>query len=246
MICIIFVALIFFFHGKSLTQSQYQPTQIEKQSIDPNALKSRLSQLPEERLIKMAKAAEKLQILHGLFEKEEMTPLDFLISPERGHYLMNHYPKRDVIDSGNQSQYYFHSHREGECGHFHLFLYEPLPLQQTTKDPFAHLVAISVDEKGNPIKLFITNQWVTEEYTYPYNTLCKMIDHFKIEKLKPSWALNDWINQIVVLFYPQIIDLMQRRSEIEQVMWKDRSREILAETPISLELQIEKLKELTP
>ncbi|MFQ5932990.1 MAG: hypothetical protein ACE5MM_11335, partial [Nitrospiraceae bacterium] len=41
---------------------------------------------------------------------------------EGAFYEFNHYPAGDVYDSETHSQYYYHSHREGEHGHFHTYL----------------------------------------------------------------------------------------------------------------------------
>lgn len=142
-------------------------------------------------------------------------------------YQMNHYPDGDVYDGETHGQYYYHAHREGEHGHFHLFLrpkgmpdgIEPAPVADYEKpkganDALSHLIAISMDAFGGAKGLFTTNRWVTAEYWYGCEDVIRMLDHFWIDHARPSWPANRWVGAMVQLFYPQICDLLRTRDQV--------------------------------
>jgi hypothetical protein len=155
-------------------------------------------------------------------------------------YENDHYPKGDVIDETSKSQYYYHAHREGEHGHFHVFY------KEKGKKP-VHLVAISMDSRGVPIGLFTTNRWVTGEEWHSADEICKLLPHFQIELPHPSWLANRWVTAMVRLFYPQIVKLVHLRDKkIAEWMrahpgsdvYEDRDLEITSEMTISVENQV--------
>ncbi len=145
---------------------------------------------------------------------------------------MDHYPLEDVFDEKSRAQYYYHAHRRGEQGHFHLFLREE-------EDDYAHLVAISMDKKGRAQGLFTTNRWVTDEKNYPPAVRKEMVRHFHVGHDHPSHAINQWLNAMVVLFRPQIDRLIEKR---------DKRRflpiEITSETKISVKAQLKKIQKI--
>lgn len=175
-------------------------------------------------------------------------------------YEWNHYPDGDVYDPVSHSQYYYHAHprdeRPGEHGHFHTFLrpkgmpagIAPAPLPDFVppkgdNDALSHLVAISCDKQGNPIKLFTTNRWVTGEVWYSGRDVCRMLGCFVIDHVRPSWAVNLWLTNMLMLFRPQIRALVMRRDEViaeweeahgDGNVYEDRSLEVTSEVSISV------------
>lgn len=156
----------------------------------------------------------------------------------------NHYPLGDVYDSDTHSQYYYHSHPEserapGEHGHFHTFLrplgmppgIRPVPVADFIRpanpnDAVSHLVGISMDRAGQPIRLFTTNRWVTGETLYAAEDVVRMLDRFAIDHARPSWPVNRWITAMIRLFRPEIAELLRRRDEIlaeRQAAWPRRN-----------------------
>lgn len=177
----------------------------------------------------------------------------------------NHYPKGDVFDPISHSQYFYHAHpaandgspRE-EHGHFHLFLRKAgipehcQPLTMDTKDApegslyqdLSHLVAIAMDKRGYPIKLFTTNRWVTGETWYPAPAVTQMLDRFVIDHAYPSWPVNIWLSSMVKLFKAQIIELLLQRDLAiaewqtqypDNNVYEDRRLEILSSVEVFLE-----------
>lgn len=143
----------------------------------------------------------------------------------------NHYPKGDVFDHDTHSQYFYHAHppdlgnRWPEHGHFHLFMRKkgipesiapaPLqPFQQAGKnDDLCHLIAISMDKYGKPMRLFTTNRWVTGETWYTTNAIEQFIDQFAITHAWPSWPTNIWITQLVQDYRDTILELLRQREQ---------------------------------
>ena len=160
-----------------------------------------------------------------------------LIKNEATFYEWNHYPDGDVYDPVSHSQYYYHAHpqeeRSGEHGHFHTFLrpkgmpgtIKPAPVDdyEAPKDPddaLSHLVAISMNPAGLPIKLFVTNRWVMGEVWYIAQDVCRMLDYFAIDHTQPSWPVNMWVSAMAQLFDPQIRALVVAR-DVAVAAWRD-------------------------
>jgi hypothetical protein len=175
-------------------------------------------------------------------------------------FEFNHYPDGDVYDTESHSQYYYHSHRPGEHGHFHTYLrpkgmpswIEPAPVPDFTPpededDALSHIVAISMDSSGLPIKLFTTNRWICAETWYRAEDVSAMIDLFAVTHAQPSWPMNRWVTAMLKLFKPQITELLFERDDTvaawqkkhpRRNVYEDRELDIISETPISLEDQI--------
>jgi len=187
-----------------------------------------------------------------------------LIKGEETFYEWNHYPDGDVYDSETHAQFYYHAHpseeRPGEHGHFHTFLRPggmppevrpaPVPDFEPPEDPddaLSHLVAISMDRKGFPVKLFTTNRWVTGEVWYAAGDVCRLLPLFNIDHAQPSWPVNIWITDMLVLFRPQIKALIYARDRIVaawqqshpgQIVYEDRGLEVAAEMAVDVDAQL--------
>ena len=182
-------------------------------------------------------------------------------------YQWDHYPPGDVYDPETHAQYYYHAHdpdaREmAEHGHFHTFMrpkgmpegVRPLPLPapepveaEGDNDALSHLVCISMNRDGLPLRLFTTNRWVTGETWYAAGDVVRMLDRFEIDVAYPSWATNRWLSGMVVLFRPQIAELLRQRDRAVEDWqsrhpgvdaYEDRGLEITSQANISIEAQI--------
>ena len=184
-------------------------------------------------------------------------------------YEWRHYPPGDVYDAEFHAQYYYHAHPEdervsGEHGHFHTFL-RPLGMpsgiaaaavpdsreQGGDNDALCHIVGISMDRAGLPIRLFTTNRWVTGETWYSAPDVVRMLECFVIDHARPSWAVNRWITALLRLFRPQIVKLLESR-DAEIARWRekrpgtdvyeDRELEVVSEHWVSIEDQIARIE----
>ena len=168
----------------------------------------------------------------------------------------------------------------GEHGHFHTFLraegmpsrMAPLVLPETAvaalppappqapplnhggRDEVSHLVAIALDPRGEPIRLFTTNRWVTGETWYRADDVIGMLDCFAIGEVGPAAILNRWIVAMIALFRPQIAALLRRRDDTVMA-WRRRRRtnvfedgrlEIASSLEIDLEAQLALVDRLGP
>ncbi|MBI2786091.1 MAG: hypothetical protein HYX60_07230 [Legionella longbeachae] len=191
--------------------------------------------------------------------------LHYTLNKKRRFERMSHYPKGDRIDHKTGSQYFYHCHRENyestEHGHFHSFIrykyipksIKPAPLKDWDRyidNPMTHLVAIGMNQLGQPIRLFTVNRWVTSEIWYPANYSARILKRYKMTLADdPYWQILDkWVEGVLHLFTPQILWLHQQRdtkilqhqvnSPIENP-YMDYDLEELSEIPIDLKQQIE-------
>ena len=120
------------------------------------------------------------------------------------------------------------------------------PIKRGTREEVSHLVAIAVDSRGEPIRLFTTNRWVTGETWYRADDVIRMVDRFAVTGVEPSEMLNRWVGATLRLFRPQIAALLQMRDE-NVMAWRRRHRtyvfedpalEIISSVDISLEAQL--------
>src|SRR5439155_16818196 len=97
------------------------------------------------------------------------------------------------------------------------------PAQARQKRRVCHLVALSVDGRGEPLRLFTTNRWVTGETWYRADDVIRMLDRFRLRGDRPSGLLNRWIGALLRLFQPEIAALLRDRDQaILEQRWRWR------------------------
>jgi hypothetical protein len=97
------------------------------------------------------------------------------------------------------------------------------PLKHGARDEVSHLVAIALDARGEPIRLFTTNRWVTGETWYRADDVIRMLDRFTLAAADGPVLLNRWIGAVVALFRPQIAALLRLRDDTV-MSWRRRRR----------------------
>ena len=219
--------------------------------------------LSRKRLEEMAEAAEMVIDSHRVLAKTGDNIVGELLRDVETFFEWDHFPDGDIFDPETHSQFYYHAHaageREGEHGHFHTFLrpagmpkgVKPAPLAdyEEPEDPddnLSHLIAISMDGHGVPIKIFTVNRWVTGDVWYTAKDVIKMLKIFEIDIAHPSWPVNRWVSGMVHLFRPQIERLLIERDKIvadwakahpDSNVYKDQDLELISEIPISIDDQ---------
>lgn len=123
----------------------------------------------------------------------------------------HHYPSHDLVDVVSGYEAYYHAHKmdemsDTEHGHFHLF-----KRSSTQTEQFMHLIAIALDSKGLPVRLFTTNQWVTGETMGSAESLRDVLAHFKIETGSSLDTLASWIQSLITLYGDEIEQLIEER-----------------------------------
>lgn len=227
-----------------------------------------LAELPRSRLHHMLAAAHEAMRCRRALEKDGLNLVGEVLRGQGEFYEYEHYPNDDVYDAGSHAQYYYHAHRglKTEHGHFHTFLRRPgsltgaVPLDVPTSEPWprdddeiAHLIAISMDSFGRPIGLFATNRWVTGETWFRASDVIDMLDHFRIDRAKPSWPVNRWIGAMTVLYRPYIEALLKHRDAViaawsstrpDADVFEDRELEITGQLDISVDAMAHELQRL--
>ena len=133
-----------------------------------------------------------------------------------------------------------------EVGHFHLLLrgegipagarplllpeiavanappaHRSAPLKRGQSDEVCHLVAIAVDRRGEPVRLFTTNRWVTGETWYRADDVIGMLDRVRLPEPAAAPLVNRWIEAVVALFRPEIAVLLRNRDRaIVEWRWR--------------------------
>lgn len=136
----------------------------------------------------------------------------------------DHYPPNDIIDQRRGSQFYYHSHRDGdsEHGHLHLFWhatasgrrrYLRAAQARWTRTAPTHLFAISLDARGLPVGLFTVNRWVTDGHWFDAATTTSMVDQFAVGQVKGHKHSCEWLTGFVSLYRPLIAQLIEQRDK---------------------------------
>ncbi len=224
--------------------------------------------LAERELLAMKAAGEKVLECIRVLGKTSDNVVGELLRDTGTFFEWTHYPEGDVYDAYSHAQYYYHAHpkdeRPGEHGHFHTFLrpkgmppgMAPAPLPdfappEGENDALSHLVAVSMDKRGDAIKLFTTNRWVTGEVWYAADDVMRMLNYFVIDHVRPCWAINLWLSNLLILFRPQIRSLVERRDEViaawardhpGENVYEDRDLEVTSETEISVPDQMNAIR----
>lgn len=191
--------------------------------------------------------------------------LHYTLKRKSSFERMSHYPQGDRIDHQTGTQYFYHCHRENynstEHGHFHCFIrykqipksIKPAPLADWDRyldNPMTHIIAIGMNQLGQPIRLFTVNRWVTSEIWYAAEQSKRLLKRYKMTLTQdPYWqVLDKWVEGIIHLFKPQIMWLHQERDkkildyQIKNTIdnpYMDYDLEELSEIPIDLKQQIE-------
>ena len=225
----------------------------------------KLKGLPRKRLTAMAEAGERILECYRVLAKSDTNVVAEVLRGQGTFYEYDHYPTGDVHDPETHSQYYYHSHRGDEHGHFHTFLREKgmpgdcrpveqseAPFMKERDDTLSHLIAISMNRAGFPTGLFTTNRWITADNWYTADDVIRMLDRFDMDLAWPSWPVNIWITAMVRLFRPQIEELVRERDAAvadwqkkhpRRDAFEDRKCDITSVRRISVAAQIKRVNE---
>jgi hypothetical protein len=171
----------------------------------------------------------------------------------------DHYPPDEVVDLRRGSQYYYHSHRDGdrEHGHLHLFWHatasgrrrhhKPGRARWTRTAP-THLFAISLDARGLPVALFTVNRWVTDGHWFDAPTTMSFVERFRLGEVPGHAQSCRWLTGFVRLYRPLIADLLvqrdrrlARRCDLMQAL-RDHRLEVLSKVPIDWAADLDALE----
>lgn len=194
-----------------------------------------IERLSKKRLERMKKAGTRILECYRVLQKTQDNAVGEVLRSQGEFFEWNHYPKDDVYDHETHAQYYYHAHPPEERsrkygeehGHFHTFLrpkgfpagikpvlLPDLKAPEGPNDALCHLIGISMNRAGYPIRLFTTNRWVTGETWYRAHDVIKMLDRFVMDLAYPSWPVNIWITEMIQLYRPHIEAMLIERDRV--------------------------------
>ena len=162
---------------------------------------------------------------------------------------LEHYPRHDVVDRRNGSRFFYHAHAsrrrpDDEHGHFHVFC------DGCTPGDYFHLVGISLNAQGLPIRLFTTNRWVTGERWRSAAEIESALHGFRLQTTGRMAPVARWIAAMLRLYAPQIMQLVRRRDLTMQrksqhggweLLCEDRRLDVVSQRRITLQKRIQQL-----
>ena len=226
--------------------------------------------LARERLLFMQGAAdEMIQVLEEAAEQQKHILIDVINARAPDDFTQwQHYPPGDVHDREKGALWFYHAHAEDEAarpwsehGHFHLFVYsehvsdgvQPIalpPEPDMEAGGLCHLVAISFDNAGTPMRIFTVNRWVAVEWQYPAEEVIRLLDFFKLDNQEFSLT-SRWLMAALKLFRPQIEWSLRERDRVIEPMREkdpegfseDQDIEVLSSFAFDLGGQIEAIED---
>lgn len=172
-----------------------------------------------------------------------------------------HYPPADVIDPSSGAHFYFHAHRSHgeEHGHLHVFWHATATGRRSrfnqVKGKFVgsmptHLIAIALDARGLPLKLFTTNQWVTGGHWFNAELTLSCIDRCRPQAVEGHEFSCIWLGHFLSMYRPLIARLLQKRDaklakfpSLENAL-NNRRLEVLSQCTIDWAADLALLEEL--
>jgi hypothetical protein len=227
-----------------------------------------MAALPRDALRAMQAAADEVLECRRVLRRGGLNIVGEMLRGQGQFVEFDHYPGDDVFDRDTQSQFYYHAHRglKGEHGHFHTFVRQPgmpsgmAPVAHESEEPWpsgpralSHLVGLSMDAWGEPIGLFTTNRWVTDEAWYSAEDVVQLLERFRVDHAAPSWPVNRWIGAMFALFRPQMAALLHERDRVVARwaarhpgadVFEDRDLEVTSHVMISVDEQVDRLGRL--
>lgn len=153
-------------------------------------------------------AAQEIAAIQMRYAQSGRTLNEAALCGARDFIEWQHYPANDLIDEQTGYEFYYHAHSadempNGEHGHFHVIKREG--------ERFHHLVGIALNQKGLPVRLFTTNQWVTGENIESYDLVMKSIKGFHMATKGRMAPVSKWVGALLQLFAAEIELLLEER-----------------------------------
>jgi len=155
------------------------------------------------------------------------------------------YPEKPYYFGNKHWRAFYHCHdaantRPGEHGHYHFFT------RLDVNSEWSHVVALSMNNVGQPISLFTTNLWVTDGTWFDSNLFTQQIKN--LYSINNENILTNWLSYALLIFQDEIRALLINRnkqintlsSDSQEAFLMDRSIYTLSETDINLNEQLYK------
>ena len=148
-------------------------------------------------------------------------------------------------DLGWRAYYHCHpasragQHRfQGEHGHFHIFVRTK---EKPDSEQWSHLVALAMDNMGQPLGWFTVNHWVTGETWETASVLSSYLDSVPFEGTEN--LLERWLLSLLALSSDSVNYVLNERDRVleikeeqagEKDIKQDKNIYLLSETPLNL------------
>ena len=155
------------------------------------------------------------------------------------------YPKGHLHFNGTGWRAYYHCHANhsdihqlfsAEHGHFHIFV-----RIDDEADKWSHLVALSMDAMGQPLRWFMVNHWVTGETWLEANQLASLMNNIPYQQQEN--VLEQWLLCMLEVFKTEISGLLLTRDQQvdiqNEAQRQNRDIYLLAEEKIDLQQKLE-------
>ncbi len=187
------------------------------------------------------------------FADRRQVPLAATVVGDHAPCLWQHYTGTNpgtLDDRPHVLHHYYHSHpvsgaRDDEHGHYHLFA--QLGTGDDNAPQYTHIVAIGVDARGLPLRLFTTNRWVTGERWLPADTVMAHAERIVAEGPSGNDPTERWLHAQLGIFAPQIAALLhhrdaridaRRRGRHRPGILDDRRMHVISQCSVSVEHQL--------
>ena len=153
------------------------------------------------------------------------------------------YPETPYYFGNNHWRAFYHCHPSpeniaGEHGHYHFFT------RENQKDEWSHVIAMGMNDVGQPTRLFTTNLWVTDGKWFDAKRLIPQLAI--LANSQDESLATSWLKYVLLLFQFEISELLVvRDTKVERLFpnyheqcFLDRSLYYLSEQKISLNQQL--------
>jgi hypothetical protein len=146
------------------------------------------------------------------FAADQTNPLLVLLGSDEKFFFDKKYPSDLLTFGGNFWKTYYHIHAENkpfseEHGHFHIFT------RDKNTDLWSHVVALSMDDTGQPINWFCVNHWAVSGEWRNANEICDLLES-NLDPGAHSDLLCDWINALLVFYNKDIQKILKERDTV--------------------------------
>lgn len=157
------------------------------------------------------------------------------------------YPKGQLQFNGTGWRAYYHTHAahadsqqlfSAEHGHFHFFV-----RNDDDTETWSHLVALSMDDFGQPLRWFMVNHWVTGETWLEAKELMTVIEDIPYQQQEN--VLEQWLLCMLDVFKTEISGLLLSRDKCANIQneaqRQNRDIYLIAEEKIDLQQKLEQV-----
>ncbi|TAL83353.1 MAG: hypothetical protein EPN74_14410 [Rhodanobacter sp.] len=240
-------------------QPLHTPFDNSRLRFPPVRIAACLRQLDRSKLTRTRAAASALVECLCEFLDAGDSPLAAVVGRDRAPRAWHAYQAEDATalnGTRGDLHYYYHSHDTPgapavEHGHFHLFA--QLGNDAGGEPRYTHLVAIGVDARGMPQRLFTTNRWVTDETWWPGAELIPICEEMANAGCTDDPPVERWLRAQLGVFAPQIAELIGHRDCRMEArlagghrpgLLEDRRMHVISQCRISVEQQLTALEHL--